>query len=81
MFSLSLQAGKLLQRPHIPMLKENNERTGFFEPHQFNAVMAHLPTEIRPVIEFAAITGWRIASGAAPTVASGGLRVWRSSAR
>ena len=28
------------------MLKENNVRTGFFEPHQYQAVIGHLPTEI-----------------------------------
>ena len=31
-FSLALQSGKLLAKPHIPMLRENNARTGFFEP-------------------------------------------------
>jgi integrase len=29
-------------------------------------VLAHLPSEIRPVIRFAAITGWRIASEVLP---------------
>ena len=66
MFSLAVEAGKLLYRPHIPMLKENNVRTGFFEPGQYRAVLAHLPTDIRPVIEFAHITGWRIASEVLP---------------
>jgi hypothetical protein len=31
MFTLATQAGKLLHRPHIPMLQEDNTRTGFFE--------------------------------------------------
>lgn len=66
MFSLAMQAGKLLHKPHIPMLKENNVRTGFFEPEQLASVLAHLPTEIRPVIEFAAITGWRIMAEVLP---------------
>ena len=66
MFSLAVQAGKLLHRPYIPMLKENNVRTGFFEPDQLASVIAHLPSEIQPVITFAAITGWRIASEVLP---------------
>jgi integrase len=66
MFTLALQAGKVLYRPYIPMLKENNVRTGFFEVEQYRAVMAHLPPEIRPVIQFAYITGWRIVSEILP---------------
>jgi integrase len=66
MFVLAMQAGKLLYRPHIPMLQERNVRTGFFEPEQFAAVLAHLPDEVRPVIEFAYLTGWRIASEVLP---------------
>jgi integrase len=66
MFSLAIQAGKLHGKPHIPMLKENNVRTGFFEPAQLSSVLMHLPTEIRPVIEFAAITGWRIMAEVLP---------------
>jgi integrase len=66
MFTLALQAGKLLYRPHIPMLRENNVRTGFFESEQVDTVLAHLPTEIQPIIEFAHITGWRVASEVLP---------------
>lgn len=66
MFTLAVQAAKLLYRPHIPMLKENNVRTGFFEREQFESVLAHLPVEVKPVIEFAHITGWRIASEVLP---------------
>ena len=62
MFSLAMQAGKLLHKPHIPLLREDNTRTGFFEPDQFRSVLAHLPDEIQPIVTFAYITGWRIAS-------------------
>ena len=41
-------------------------RTGFFEAEAFNAVRAHLPAELRPMITFAYITGWRIASEVLP---------------
>jgi integrase len=66
MFSLAIQAGKLIHRPHIPMLREDNARQGFFDPEQLAAVLAHLPPPVRPVIEFAAITGWRIPSEVLP---------------
>jgi integrase len=65
-FSLAMQAGKLLYKPHIPLLRENNTRTGFFEPEQFTSVQAHLPAALQPIVEFAYITGWRIASEVLP---------------
>jgi hypothetical protein len=30
MYTLAIQAAMLLQRPHIPMLDEDNVRKGFF---------------------------------------------------
>ena len=38
MFDLAIQAVKLLQKPNIPFLKEDNVRVGFFERDQFLAV-------------------------------------------
>jgi integrase len=61
-FSLAVQAGKLLTKPHIPMLREDNVRTGFFEGDQLEAVLTRLPEHVRPVIQFAFVTGWRIPS-------------------
>jgi integrase len=58
-FRLAEQAGKTLHRPHIPMLAENNTRTGFFERDEFEDVRQHLPAEIRGVVTFAYCTGWR----------------------
>jgi integrase len=66
MFTLAVHAGKLHSKPHIPMLKENNVRRGFFEPAQFEAVRDHLPVTIRPVVTFAYLTGWRLASEILP---------------
>src|SRR6185503_4246106 len=37
-------------------------RAGFFEERELAAVIAHLPSYVQPMIEFAAITGWRIPS-------------------
>jgi integrase len=62
MFNLARQASKLLVVPYIPMLKEHNVRTGFFEREQFETVRSHLPEYARPIVTFAYITGWRIPS-------------------
>ncbi len=65
-FNLAIQSEKLLHKPHIALLRESNTRTGFFEPEQYAALMRHLPTPLRPVIEFSYITGWRITSEVLP---------------
>jgi site-specific recombinase XerD len=48
--------------PPIRMLEENNVRQGFFERPEFEAILASLPAELKPVFEVAYITGWRIKS-------------------
>ena len=65
-FSLACQAGRLFVRPHIPMLQERNIRQGFFEREQYQAVLRHLPDDLRPLITFAYITGWRVRSEMQP---------------
>lgn len=62
MFTLAVRSGKLLTRPHIELLPEHNARQGFFEDDQLQAVLRALPEEARAVVEFAAITGWRVKS-------------------
>jgi integrase len=62
MFTLAVRGGRLLARPHIPMLTAHNVRTGFFEREPFEAVRAHLPAPLRPVVTFAYLTGWRVPS-------------------
>jgi len=62
MFSLALQAEKLLRRPHIPHLAEDNVRTGFFGEIDFLALQEALPTYLKPVAAFAYTYGWRIRS-------------------
>jgi integrase len=57
-----LAGRKVGQPPRFHMLRENNTRKGFFEPQQFNTVLAHLPEYMRPVFEVAYITGWRTTS-------------------
>jgi len=62
MFTLAIQAGKLLQRPHIPMLAEDNVRQGFFEREQFEAVRNRLAPMYQGVVTLAYYTGWRVNS-------------------
>jgi integrase len=45
--------------PYIPMLAENNTRKGFFEHHEYLALLKALPSELRPVVTFGYKTGWR----------------------
>lgn len=59
MFNLTIQAGNLSHRPHVPMLKENAARTGFFEPGDFIALRTALPNYIQALVTFAYYTGWR----------------------
>jgi integrase len=58
-FNLGIQAEKILRKPYIPMLKENNVRTGFFEHGEFVAFRGALPDYLQPVATFAYYTGWR----------------------
>ena len=61
-FTLAMQAGRVLQRPYIPMLKEDNIRKGFFEREQFDAVRRHLTAPLDHVVTLTYYTGWRMAS-------------------
>jgi integrase len=46
--------------PYIPKLSEvGNERQGFFETADFEAVAAQLPEHLRDLARFGFITGWR----------------------
>jgi len=65
-FGLAMQGGKILHKPHIPLLREDNTRAGFFEHEQYVSLIGHLPTALCPGVEFAYITGWRIASEILP---------------
>ena len=49
-------------KPHVPMLKENNVRKGFFDLEQFEEIRKRLSPDVQPMVTFAYITGWRIRS-------------------
>jgi integrase len=64
MFNLSR---KLLPvRPRFPILHLNNIRKGFFEEFEFRAFLMHLDEDLKPVMQFAFLTGWRIKSEILP---------------
>jgi integrase len=50
---------RVSQVPYIPMLKEDNVRTGFFEHKQFQELTKHLPDYLRSIVFFAYCSGWR----------------------
>jgi integrase len=58
-FTLATRARKVFAKPHIEMLKEPAPRAGFFDYGQFVKVRDQLPLELRPLIAFIYITGWR----------------------
>jgi site-specific recombinase XerD len=62
MFSLVRTAGKvtLAQCPHIPMLREDNVRSGFLEPEAFRALVGDTSADLAPLLQASYITGWRI---------------------
>jgi len=61
-FRLAQKAGKVTFRPEISTLREEDHPKGFFEADQYRAVLENLPEYLKPVIETAYITGWRIKS-------------------
>lgn len=65
-FVLAQQAGRLLNRPHVPMLKEAAARSGFFSREEVERVESNLSESLRPVVRFAFLTGWRCASEVLP---------------
>lgn len=60
MFTLGVRAGKVSHRPLLPTLEVKNTRTGFFEEAELRRVLKHLPRDLRLLIEFVYLTGWRI---------------------
>jgi integrase len=62
MFNLALQSGKIIRKPHIAMLAENNVRKGFFEWEDFESIKAKLPEYLKAPMTFAYLTGWRVPS-------------------
>lgn len=66
MFNVALHAERIVRKPYIPTLTEENVRQGFFERTELDAVLARLPDWLRPPITFAYQTGWRLMSEILP---------------
>ncbi len=64
MFALSRKQIPL--RPNFPCLQVNNTRKGFFEESEFLKLMEHMDPDLKPVMKFAYLTGWRIKSEILP---------------
>jgi integrase len=59
-FKLGMRNKQISAAPFIPRLSEvGNERQGFFETADFEAVVARLPEYLRDFSRFGFITGWR----------------------
>jgi len=66
-FRLADEGGKYHGRiPKIPMLQERNVRSGFVDDAMITAIVAKLPAALRPVVQFAYVTGWRVQSEILP---------------
>jgi integrase len=61
-FTLAVRSNLLPRRPPFPLLAVDNARQGFFEPHEFEVLLTYLRPELRPMLRFAYLTGWRIPS-------------------
>jgi integrase len=61
-YRLALTGERLPRAPHIPLLREDNVRQGFFERAAFEAVRSRLAPELRGLVTAAFITGWRVPS-------------------
>ncbi len=65
-FTLQRKAGTVFAVPFFEHLREDNARQSFIEPSQLESLLKHLPKPLRPVVEFAYITGWRVRSEVLP---------------
>jgi len=59
-FKVAMRNKQISSAPFIPRLSEiGNERQGFFETADFEAVAAHLPDYLQDLARFGFLTGWR----------------------
>ncbi len=56
---LRLASPRLPRIPLLDMPRVNNARQGFFEEADLQAILPHLPSHARNLVEFLYLTGWR----------------------
>ncbi|MBL7224670.1 MAG: tyrosine-type recombinase/integrase [Desulfobacteraceae bacterium] len=59
MLNLGYRAERVARVPHIPMLEENNIKTGYLEDFEFEALREALPLYLKGFLTFGYLTGWR----------------------
>jgi integrase len=59
-FRLAERAGRVATRPYIPMLEENNARSGFLSHAEFIRLYDALPEDLRDPVAFLYHSGWRV---------------------
>lgn len=58
-FNLAIQGRKILHAAHVPMLREDNTREGFFTREEVERLCRHLKPPTDAFVMFAFLTGWR----------------------
>ena len=61
-FRLAIEKEMIPRMPSIPRFNPKNVRQGFFERHELDALLPHLPDYYRGWVRFAYLTGWRVKS-------------------
>lgn len=59
-FRLAERAGRVAARPYIPMLTENNARSGFLSHAEFVRLRDALPADLKDPVAFLYYSGWRV---------------------
>jgi hypothetical protein len=59
-FRVAVKEELLAHVPYIRKIEVKNTRVGFFTDAEFAAVLAGLPAETQPLVEFLWWTGWRV---------------------
>jgi integrase len=60
MFSIQIKAGKLVSKPYIEMLEEDNARQGFLDHGGFLNLRDNLPDHLKDPVMFLYKSGWRV---------------------
>jgi integrase len=59
-FRLAMQDRKIFSMPHVPQLKENNARQGFFTRDEVERLCRCLKSPLDTFVKFGFLTGWRL---------------------